>query len=121
MLVGGVRHGVRGDHGPFRPGVLARIVVRCRHAFVLAVGRAGRGRLAAPIDREVYLPKVWAADADRRATAGVPEQAGFATKTTLGRRMLACALDAGVPAQWCTADEFYGGDRHLRRDLQPST
>jgi SRSO17 transposase len=23
-----------------------------------------------------------------------------------------------VPAAWCTADEFYGGDQHLRRDLQ---
>jgi SRSO17 transposase len=32
--------------------------------------------------------------------------------------MLARALDAGVPARWCTADEFYGGDQHLRRDLQ---
>jgi SRSO17 transposase len=27
-------------------------------------------------------------------------------------------LDAGVPAGWATADEFYGGDRGLRRDLQ---
>jgi SRSO17 transposase len=32
--------------------------------------------------------------------------------------MLARALDAGVRAAWTTADEFYGGDRHLRRDLQ---
>jgi len=36
----------------------------------------------------------------------------------LARRMLARALQANVPAAWCTADEFYGGDRHLRRDLQ---
>jgi hypothetical protein len=27
-------------------------------------------------------------------------------------------LEAGTPAAWCTADEFYGGDRELRRDLQ---
>ena len=32
--------------------------------------------------------------------------------------MLTRALDAGVPARWATADEFYGGDRGLRRDLQ---
>ncbi len=37
---------------------------------------------------------------------------------TFGRRMLERALDAGVPAAWATADEFYGGDRALRRDLQ---
>lgn len=48
----------------------------------------------------------------------MPADARFATKITLGRRMLARALDAGVPAAWCTADEFYGGDRQLRRDLQ---
>jgi SRSO17 transposase len=62
---------------------------------------------SALIDREVYLPKGWAVDADRRAAAGVPEHVTFATKITLGRRMLARALDVGVPAAWATADEFY--------------
>ncbi len=70
------------------------------------------------IDREVYLPKAWTDDPARCAAAGVPDDVRFATKVTLGRRMLARALDAGVPAAWATADEFYGGDRHLRRDLQ---
>jgi SRSO17 transposase len=32
--------------------------------------------------------------------------------------MLERAWDAGVPAAWATADEFYGGHRGLRRDLQ---
>jgi SRSO17 transposase len=70
------------------------------------------------IDREVYLPKAWTDDRARCAAAGVPDHVRFATKITLARRMLARALDAGVPAAWCTADEFYGGDQHLRRDLQ---
>jgi SRSO17 transposase len=70
------------------------------------------------IDREVYLPRCWADDPVRRAAAGVPEQVRFATKITLARRMLTRAADAGVPAAWATADEFYGGDRGLRRDLQ---
>jgi SRSO17 transposase len=70
------------------------------------------------IDRKVYLPKAWADDSGRCATAGVPDDVRLATKISLGRRVLARALDAGVPAAWCTADEFYGGDRHLRRDLQ---
>jgi SRSO17 transposase len=48
----------------------------------------------------------------------VPEQVRFATKIALARRMLTRAADAGVPAAWTTADEFYGGDRGLRRDLQ---
>jgi SRSO17 transposase len=70
------------------------------------------------IDREVYLPRCWTDDPARCAAAGVPEQVRFATKITLARRMLTRAADAGVPASWCTADEFYGGDRGLRRDLQ---
>jgi SRSO17 transposase len=70
------------------------------------------------IDREVYLPKSWTDDRARCAAAGVPDDVEFATKISLGRRMLARALDAGVPAGWATADEFYGGDQHLRRDLQ---
>jgi SRSO17 transposase len=70
------------------------------------------------IDREVYLPRSWTDDPARCAAAGVPEHVQFATKITLARRMLTRAAQAGVPAAWATADEFYGGDRTLRRDLQ---
>lgn len=70
------------------------------------------------IDREIYLPRSWADDPQRCAAAGVPAQVRFATKITLARRMLARALDSGLSAGWATADEFYGGDRHLRQDLQ---
>jgi SRSO17 transposase len=75
-----------------------------------------RGR--ALLDRAVYLPKSWTDNPLRCRTAGVPDTVGFASKVSLGRRMLAAALDAGVPAAWATADEFYGNDRGLRRDLQ---
>jgi SRSO17 transposase len=71
------------------------------------------------IDREVYLPRSWTDDPARCAAAAVPEHVRFATKITLARRMLTRAATAGVPAAWATADEFYGGDRALRRDLQP--
>lgn len=70
------------------------------------------------VDREIYLPRCWADDPARRTAAGVPDQVTFATKIALARRMLTRVLDAKVPAAWATADEFYGGDRHLRRDLQ---
>jgi SRSO17 transposase len=70
------------------------------------------------IDREIYLPRCWTDDPARCAAAGVPEHVRFATKIALARRMLTRAADADVPAAWATADEFYGGDRGLRRDLQ---
>jgi SRSO17 transposase len=66
------------------------------------------------LDRELYLPREWADDTERRHEAGVPEAVSFATKPELARRMLARALAAGVPAAWVTGDSIYGGDRRLR-------
>ena len=69
------------------------------------------------LDRALYLPEEWAADADRRAGAGVPDDVAFATKPELARRMLARAFAAGVPAAWVVGDTVYGGDE-LRRWLE---
>ncbi len=66
------------------------------------------------LDRELYLPREWADDAERRREAGVPEEVAFATKPQLARQMLERALEAGVPAAWVTGDSIYGGDRRLR-------
>src|SRR5215212_4325800 len=66
------------------------------------------------LDRELYLPKEWAADAERRREAAVPESVAFRTKPQLARAMLERARAAGVPAQWVTGDEVYGGDVRLR-------
>src|SRR5438477_768087 len=60
------------------------------------------------LDRELYLPKEWAADLARREEAGVPADVEFATKPQLAQRMLSRALAAGVPAAWVTGDEVYG-------------
>jgi SRSO17 transposase len=95
-------------------GTAGRIENAQVSVFLAYATPAGR----ALIDRAVYLPASWTKDSDRCAAAGIPTDVGFATKITLGRRMLEHALDAGVPASWATADEFYGGDRVLRRDLQ---
>lgn len=70
------------------------------------------------IDRELYLPKSWTDDRQRCQAAGVPDDVEFATKVTHARRMLTRAIDAGAPAAWAAADEFYGNHRSLRRDLQ---
>ena len=56
------------------------------------------------IDRALYLPESWAADAGRREEAGVPEEVAFATKPKLGRAMLERAFKAGVPCSWVTGE-----------------
>ncbi|MGH3434060.1 MAG: IS701 family transposase, partial [Thermocrispum sp.] len=70
------------------------------------------------LDRELYLPKVWAEDRERRAEAWVGEEVEFATKPELAMEMIARALDAGVPAGWVTGDEVYGQHSRLRRMLE---
>ena len=77
---------------------------------------SAKGRML--LDRELYLPQVWADDWERRREAGVPESAGFQTKEQLARVMLARALESGVPFGWFTGDEVYGSDRKLRLWLE---
>jgi SRSO17 transposase len=70
------------------------------------------------IDRTLYLPRAWTQDAERRAEAGIPEEARFANKIALAERMLARAFDANVPARWIVADSFYGRSHGFRRWLE---
>ena len=72
----------------------------------------------APIDRELYLPRAWAGDPDRREAAGVPDEVEFATKPELARQMIVRALDAGVDAGWVAGDEVYGAGPRLRTELE---
>jgi SRSO17 transposase len=82
--------------------------------FLAYAGTAGRAFL----DRELYLPKEWAADAARRGEAGVPAATVFATKPGLAQRMLERAFAAEVPAAWVAGDEVYGDASDLRRWLE---
>lgn len=71
-----------------------------------------RGR--ALIDRRVYLPRSWTDDRDRCAAAGVPADAGFATKPELALDMITGAVAAGMPVSWVASDEAYGDNGAFR-------
>jgi SRSO17 transposase len=90
-------------------------IENCQVGVLLAYA-SGKGR--ALVDRELYLPKEWATDFDRRAEAHVPDEVSFHTKPQLAQAMLERAVDAGVPAGWVSADEVYGGDARLRAFLE---
>jgi SRSO17 transposase len=66
------------------------------------------------IDRQLYLPRAWTDDRDRRRAAGVPDEVKYWTKPQIARTMLSRALDAGVPVGWVTAGEAYGQATSLR-------
>ena len=70
------------------------------------------------LDRELYLPQVWAEDWERRREAGVPRDVAFQTKPQLAREMLERALESGVPFGWVAGDAVYGSDRNLRLWLE---
>ena len=82
--------------------------------FLAYAGAKGRTLL----DRELYLPQVWAENRERRWEAGVPEDVVFRTKPQLAQLMLGRALELGVPFAWFTGDEVYGSDRKLRLWLE---
>ena len=67
-------------------------VENCQIGVFLAYGSKG-GR--AFLDRELYLPQVWAEDGERRHEAGVPEGTVFRTKGQLARVMIARVLGGG--------------------------
>ena len=90
-------------------------IENCQIGVFLAYASA-RGRTL--LDRELYLPQVWAEDWERRREAGVPESVGFRTKPQLAQLMLKRALESGVPFGWVAGDEVYGNDRKLRLWLE---
>jgi SRSO17 transposase len=67
-----------------------------------------------PIAYRLYLPEAWAADSERRAKAGVPEDIGFETKTAIALGQIQQALDEGVPVGAVLGDAGYGDETGFR-------
>jgi SRSO17 transposase len=86
----------------------------CQVAVSLSVA-THRGSL--PIAYRLYLPKDWADDPVRRATAGVPEDVAFQTKPEIALRQLRQALMDGVPPAVVLMDPAYGNDSKLRAGI----
>jgi hypothetical protein len=77
---------------------------------------SGQGH--ALLDRALYLPREWAADAERRREAAVPAGVAFGTKPELGWALLERARGQGVPGRWVLGDTVYGQDPGLRAKLE---
>jgi SRSO17 transposase len=69
------------------------------------------------LDRELYLPEDWCADAERRAKAKIPDSLTFKTKPQLALQMLERAWTDGVPLQWVVGDSAYGNAATLREAI----
>lgn len=60
------------------------------------------------IDMELYLPKVWAEDKERRAAAKIPGELEYRPKWKMALDMIGRAVVAGVPPGIVLGDSFYG-------------
>lgn len=70
-----------------------------------------------PVAWQLYLPRSWAEDTERRRKAGVPEDVGFATKPQIALQQLRHLLDEGAPKHCVLADAGYGIDYDFRQNL----
>jgi SRSO17 transposase len=72
----------------------SRRLENCQLALVL-LHRSPNGAVAL-VDAELYLPRVWVTDDDRRSKAGVPPGLGYRSKSRIGIAMIRRALGAGL-------------------------
>lgn len=70
------------------------------------------------LDRRLYLPQEWCADAARRAQAKVPGAVCFQTKPEQAAEMLEHAWAQGIPMRWVVGDEVYGESTYLRDTIR---
>lgn len=69
-----------------------------------------------PLDRQLYLTKEWADDAERREKCHVPETIVFQEKWRIGLDLLERSKD--VPHRWVTADDEFGRVIAFRNGLR---
>lgn len=86
----------------------------CQVAVSLSIANAG-GSL--PVGYQLYLPREWAEDAERRDKCGVPDEVVFETKPALAMQQIEAALSAGHRRGVVLADAAYGGDTAWREQL----
>lgn len=71
------------------------------------------------LEQQLYLPEIWASDAERRDETSVPEDITFQTKPQIGIELLRRTRTHGlVKFDWITADEFYGHNGDFLDELE---
>src|ERR671910_1340450 len=86
----------------------------CQVAVTLSLAHA---QASLPVACRLSLPEVWAKDRERRAKAGVPNEAIFQTKPEIALDQIRTAIKAGVSRGVVLADAGYGVDTAFRTAL----
>jgi SRSO17 transposase len=83
----------------------------CQVAVTLSVANHDA---SLPVAYQLYLPKVWAEDDERRRKAKVPEDIAFKTKPEIALDQIRWAHEIGLPGKMALMDAGYGNDSKLR-------
>lgn len=86
----------------------------CRVAVSLSIA-SERGSV--PVGYQLYLPREWADDDERRRKTGVPDDVVFKTKPELAMEQIEAALSAEYPRGVVLADAAYGDETAWRERL----
>ena len=86
----------------------------CQVAVSLSVAN---DHASLPVAYRMYLPDVWAKDAERRGKVGVPESVTFQTKPQIALDQIKWACDAGLPRGVVLVDAGYGVDAKFRTGI----
>lgn len=70
------------------------------------------------VDRELYVPKSWADDAQRCAQAGVPDDYRYRTKSAIGGIMIRRAFEAGIQPDFVISSVFCNDKLKLQKWLR---
>ena len=71
-----------------------------------------------PATYQLYLPEIWANDAERRRKVGVPEEVRFQTKPEIALAQIRSLVNEDVPRGVVLADAAYGNDNGFREGLE---
>ncbi len=75
------------------------------------------------LDGELFLPECWDSGSEnkdilkKRKDAGIPDNVGHETKTSIAISQIKRAIANGVPGQFVSADEGYGGKPWWRKAI----
>ena len=86
----------------------------CQVAVTLSIANH---HASLPIAYRLYLPEVWAEDAERRKKARVPEEVTFKTKPEIALDQIRAACAAGVARGVVLMDAGYGVNSDLRNGV----
>lgn len=98
------------------------------HQYLGCLGKADAGQVAVaaalsagnlycPVDVELFMPKGWADDSERRRKAGIPDSVGHCSKTLMALMMILRLRENGIRFTYAVFDTLYGGNFELIDNL----